>query len=314
MIPAYPKVAALGHRAVEDIFEGTVEVTEKIDGSQFAFGILDGELHYRSKGRQIPRHSVTESDLFYPVIQWVEQAAERGLVQEGFWYYGETLKKPKHSTLTYSRVPQNHFALFGCVDANDERAWFPHAGLRPIADTLECEVVDSFIQLEQWDAERIVAMIDEKITSQLGGVPMEGLVIKNLDKEYLYGPILFPIMTAKFVSDGFKEVHSRDWKNTNTGKGKWDVFQEQYNSEARWWKSVQHMAEDGNLLGEPKDIGQLMNRVQKDIGEECKEEILNFLWRQFGRDLMRHSVRGLPEWYKEQLALGNLTNLLDGQQ
>ena len=139
---------------------------------------------------------------------------------------------------------------------------------------------------------------------------MEGVVIKNLGKEYLYGPILFPIMTAKFVSDGFKEVHQRDWTKQNTGKGKWDVFQARFNNEARWMKSVQHMAEDGTLLGEPKDIGPLMNRVQKDIGEECKEEIQDFLWRQFGRDLMRHSTRGIPEWYKERLALGEINPLL----
>ena len=309
-VPAYPKVAALGHRAVADIWDGQVEVTEKIDGSQFAFGIVGGELCYRSKGRQIPRHSVQENDLFFPVIEWVESIAEQGGIEEGFWYYGETLKSPKHSTLKYDRIPRNHFALFACVDAEDERAWFPHRALYHISQTLDCDVAGYCMLLGSWDAEKIVAYIDEKHESMLGGVPMEGLVIKNLDKEYLYGPILWPIMTAKYVSDGFKEVHEKNWKMQNTGRGKWEVFMDQFNNEARWLKSAQHMAEDGQLLGEPKDIGQLMNRVQKDIGEECKEDIQEFLWKQFGRDLMRNSVRGLPEWYKQELALGNINPLL----
>ena len=177
-VPAYPKVAALGHRAVADIFDGKVEFSEKLDGSQFAFGIVGGELHYRSKGRQIPRNSVQENDLFYPVIRWVEDLADAGNIMEDHWFYGETLRKPKHSTLCYDRVPRNHFALFGVSTAWDAGAsWFPYKGLCIISDTLGCEVAQRLV-IEP-TAEAVLAWIDENHESQLGGTPMEGVAKRS---------------------------------------------------------------------------------------------------------------------------------------
>jgi hypothetical protein len=52
MIKAFPKIFAIGQDYIKDIFDGEVEVTEKIDGSQFVFGKLAGELYFRSKGKQ----------------------------------------------------------------------------------------------------------------------------------------------------------------------------------------------------------------------------------------------------------------------
>ena len=39
MIPAYPKIFSIGSPYVPNLFKGRVEVTEKIDGSQFTFGL-----------------------------------------------------------------------------------------------------------------------------------------------------------------------------------------------------------------------------------------------------------------------------------
>jgi hypothetical protein len=51
-INSYPTVYQLGHKAIKNIFDGEVVVEEKIDGSQFSFGRIDGELICRSKGKQ----------------------------------------------------------------------------------------------------------------------------------------------------------------------------------------------------------------------------------------------------------------------
>ena len=51
---SYPKVYALGHPATKDIFSGEVLVEEKIDGSQFSFGVIDGVLRTRSKSCEPP--------------------------------------------------------------------------------------------------------------------------------------------------------------------------------------------------------------------------------------------------------------------
>jgi len=54
-VPAYPKVGQLGHRAVATIFdEGSVEFSEKLDGSQFAFGIVGGGTPLPEQGSPDP--------------------------------------------------------------------------------------------------------------------------------------------------------------------------------------------------------------------------------------------------------------------
>ena len=37
-IPKYQKIRPLGHNEIANIFHGDVEITEKVDGSMYAFG------------------------------------------------------------------------------------------------------------------------------------------------------------------------------------------------------------------------------------------------------------------------------------
>ena len=116
---------------------------------------------------------------------------------------------------------------------------------------------------------------------------------------------IIPLMSAKYVSDKFKEKHQKDWKKENTGKGKWELFKENYRTEARWLKTIQHLRDDGKLDNSLKDIGNLIKEVKRDICEEEKENIKYFLWREFGEELLRKSVWGLPEFYKKYLMEGS---------
>src|SRR5277367_5153959 len=48
---SYPSIYNLGHRAIETLLNEPVYVEEKIDGSQFSFGVdFEGQLRVRSKG------------------------------------------------------------------------------------------------------------------------------------------------------------------------------------------------------------------------------------------------------------------------
>ena len=109
------------------------------------------------------------------------------------------------------------------------------------------------------------------------------------------------VMAGSVVSQPFQE------RNENTSRGGWDSFMAGYRTHARWGKAVQHLEEKGLLVGEARDIGPLVKEVHRDIQEECREEILAFLWQLFGKDLLRRSTAGLPEWYKGKL----LENLAD---
>lgn len=186
----YPKIWAIGTGAIQKIFDGPVFVEEKVDGSQFGFGLWNGELVVRSKGQVMP------------------------------------------------------------VEA-----------------------------LEKMFAQAVAHVV-------------------NFNQ-------VFPLMAGKFVSEAFKEVHRAGWKKEHTGKGRWETFVDGYRTEARWHKAIQHLREGGKLDGSPKDIGPLIKEIQKDVAEEERQTIMEFLWKEFGQEVLRKAIAGFPEWYKEQLLAGS---------
>lgn len=126
------------------------------------------------------------------------------------------------------------------------------------------------------------------------------MVVKNYHKPFLLGGQPIPIMAGKFVSEAFKEVHKREWKDKTT-KGGWELLINSYKTEARWQKAVQHLRDDGVLENSPRDIGGLIKSIQTDIVEEEKENIKEDLWKLYHKDILRATISRFPEWYKEYL-------------
>jgi hypothetical protein len=116
MIHSYPSVYAIGHKAIEGLFNGPVLVEEKIDGSQFSFGIVDGELQCRSKGKLLVLDA--PEALFERAVAQV--VARQHLLRPDWIYRGEYLSKPKHNTLAYGRVPRDNIIIFDISSANEE--------------------------------------------------------------------------------------------------------------------------------------------------------------------------------------------------
>lgn len=112
MIPSFPKIFAIGTNYIRDIFLDPVEITEKIDGSQFAFGKINGDVHIRSKSAKI--YTDNPDKMFADGVDYVMSIQD--LLPEGMVFYTEYLKKPKHNTLVYGRIPKNHLMLFGVMD------------------------------------------------------------------------------------------------------------------------------------------------------------------------------------------------------
>ena len=109
MIGAFPKIFAIGSDYICDIFKEEVEITEKVDGSQFCFGKLDGETFMRSKGKQ--QFVESPDKMFKEGVDYIWSIQER--IPEGMAFYCEYLKKPKHNVLAYDRVPKNNLILSG---------------------------------------------------------------------------------------------------------------------------------------------------------------------------------------------------------
>ena len=111
-IHSFPKIFNLGDSAIGHLFEGPVEITEKVDGSQFSFGVFDGEIRVRSKGREFDVNA--PDGLFVRACATVIRLAP-GL-HDGWTYRGECVQKPKHNVLTYDRSPEGGIILFDIAD------------------------------------------------------------------------------------------------------------------------------------------------------------------------------------------------------
>ena len=295
---AFPKIFTMGTRHVASIFDEEVEVTEKVDGSQFAFGKIDNEIVMRSKGKIIVPDAPEK--MFQSAVDFV-QSIDKDRLPEGVVFYCEYLNKPKHNTLKYDRIPLNGLILFGIYDVRLDTMFSYYENLIHWATYLCIEPVP-LIYTGKTSAQDVTKMIDRE--SVLGGCKVEGVVVKNY-KDTIIADQVLPVQTAKYVSDAFKEVH-RGWKKEHSGKGKWETFADGYRTNARWEKAIQHLAEANTLQGEPQDIGPLIKEIQRDIIEESKDEIMEYMWKTFSAELLRKSVAGFPEWYKDRLATSTI--------
>ncbi|MEM2973344.1 MAG: RNA ligase family protein, partial [Candidatus Caldarchaeum sp.] len=244
-IPEYPKILPLGHKVLANLLLGPVVVQEKVDGSQFSFGVnCEGELCMRSKNQTIYPESTNE--LFRPAVTHVVNLYRDGAFSdlEGFIFRAETLYKPQHNTLRYDRVPKGNLMLFD-VQSDGEFLSRSPDDLRDFAEWLDIECVPT----ECYDGADVTEQFLEEYlerASVLGGQTVEGLVIKNYDQLNPYSYHFAPLM-GKHVSERFKEVHRSAWARTNPKRN--DVLLrlgEELRTEARWEKAIQHMAERGD--------------------------------------------------------------------
>ena len=307
-IRRWSKIWTLGDRYTTGIFDGPVSITEKIDGSQFNFGVHpEHGLMFLTKGSSC--HIGDGNKLFAPAMDHVASVVDK--LTPGWTYHGETLANPRHNTLAYDRVPKGHIALYGVTKAdgsqivNHSPCNLFQGDLTGIANSLGIDIVPELFEgvVDPNDIQELLqSWLDS--TSYLGKEHIEGVVIKNYAKEQFVGGQLLPLMQAKFVSEKFKEKHKVAWPNNN--KSPLMMIGEVVRTEARWNKAIQRLKENGTYEGNPRDIGELMKILHTDLEEEDKEDIKERLWKAFSKDIKRAATRNFPEAYKWYLATGVL--------
>jgi hypothetical protein len=287
---SYPKVYGFGHKCVASVFDGSFTVQEKIDGSQFSFGKFDGEVKVRSRGKVFPIEAPEK--MFQEACDTVMGLTD--ILRDGWTYRGEYLKSPSHNTLHYDRIPRNHIMLFDVETSLCD--FLSPEELEKEGDRLGLEVVPRFPVAYIRSVADIETLMEQD--SVLGGQKIEGIVVKNYERFAPDGKVLM----AKHVSEAFKEIHNTSWKAKHPGQND-IIFRliDRYRTPARWQKAVQHLAEAGTLLGEPKDIGPLMKEVGTDVFAECQEEVREILFKWAWPKISRGITGGLPEWYKGEL-------------
>jgi hypothetical protein len=269
-IGGFPKIFTIGQKYILDIFKGEVEVTEKIDGSQFNFGKTDGIVHMRSKNAIVHRGAEGMFRLAAKHVYNIESMLPKDTI-----YHCEYLMKPKHNVLKYNQVPPNNLICFGVSHPDGTF----RKDYERLASALDLWSVPVLFQGKIDSIEKIKNFLE--LESVLGGTPIEGIVVKNYEVPVILGGKIYDIMCGKYVSEGFKE---------------------KYRTEARWAKGVQIVREFGKLEDSPRDIGEIIKTIHDDITDECEDEFKEALWKIYRGKLLRRSTAGFPEWYKDKLA------------
>lgn len=289
----YPSIYNFGHRMVIGLLQEPVYVQEKVDGSQFSFGLDEsGNVLTRSKGAEV--FLETTDKLFKGAVEYVHSIKDK--LTPGYTYRGEVLCRPKHNTLAYDRVPLHNVVLFD-INVGEEQ-YMKYSDLIVEAKRLDFEVVPLLYSGIVDSANALRAFLET--VSFLGGQKIEGVVVKPIGYGQ-FGPDHKALM-GKFVSEAFKEIHGGEWRKNNPTQN--DIIEKlalQYKTPARWDKSVQHLRDAGQLTDSPQDIGKLMKEVNVDVLKECEEEIRAELFKQAWPKIARIITAGLPEWYKNEL-------------
>ena len=289
----YGKVHTLGHKDVRNIFDYPVVVQEKVDGSRFTFGVLDGELKCWSGSRH-NELSLDEYSMFSPAIIHVKALHARNILAIDTVYYCEFLAKPKHNKNAYARVPRNNLVLFDVYNVAAMRWVASRVCLADVAMGLDIDVAPELFVGKIHSPAQIDAMLN--IESYLGKAKIEGVVCKRYE-----GP---QIIRAKYVSNDFKEIAGRRDRPRVDLDIITDIAQE-LATDNRFMKAYQAVRDQGRIGQVADDIPRIIKALGIDLGAECQEYVAGRLMAWGWKKVQREVSRKLPDWYKAKLAEDN---------
>jgi len=300
IIRRYPKVKNLGDRALKHLFDGEIELSSKLDGSNwriyldknnlFELGTHNQEGVEMLKARiEMTKQNRGKHDMFDLAIEQSEKLIPKlkKIIQkynlDNITLYTEYLRTETHGAIHYSRIPKNHLYLFGTISVKDgiERN-LKTKGLIKLANYLDIEPVNILFEGEIHNPEDLEKYLNTD--SVLGGTKIEGIVIKNYNQTYpidllsTQAYVGFPLM-GKLVSDKFREVQDKSWKKQKIPVE--DKIAEMYLTEARFTKAIQHLKEEGKITYEKKDLGVLIPEFINDLLSEEKETIEKMIADEF---------------------------------
>lgn len=287
-LPSYGSPRQFGDRYLRDLLADPYVVQEKIDGSQFSFGRVNGEVLFRSRNHMLTLETCAAQ--FRPTLTHLTAVAD--LIPEGFIFRGEAMSKTRHNKLNYSRLPSGFVVLY---DVENAGAYLAHEDLAAWSDRLGVTAVQQLWTGEPgeaFDMERVTAFLNGE--SQLGGTP-EGVVVKNYARRD-HGKV----MMGKIVGSHFKEVKP---VVRTQGPSRVEQVIAAYSTAARYDKIVQHLREADELDGSMRDIPKLMRELNRDLDSEKEAEAMkDLLYGLFRKEILSGVSKGLPAYYAGVLA------------
>lgn len=306
---SYPKIPAFGYDGTEDILDGYVTITPKIDGSNVQIWLGDGVYHC---GRR--NDWLSESDKgFAPFLdfarkRWESSTFLKSAADRDNWLviFGEfsnnqnKLKYNLKSPIIVFDVAETSVDDDGAMHFD----FYDYEAMKAVADQADLDYTFAAYQGEGSALGDVQNIIDTYLNqpSILGGVMEEGVVVKSYGRKTRYGRPYF----AKLVTAEYSERNATKTKPTrlSTGIGEWAVAE--FFNKARLLKAVQKIKEDGTWVEEStkKNIGKLIGVVTKDIHDEHYEEIAakaaQVAWKEVNVMVAKQIAPTLDQLVKDQ--------------
>jgi hypothetical protein len=301
---SYPKIASLGSKGFEEIFNVPVFIQEKLDGSNVSIHKINGKICLASRSQWIDNKSPENSGMFKLFVKWAEDNKELlKYIPESASLWGEFCNN--HNVLKYEA--KHPFVLFDIsikpVVAFSGNDFGIREFLNPItwASKFDIKFFSTFFNIP-YDKEQIILLNTQKeflsflnLPSILGG-RREGIVLKNYTNLNRFMQPLF----CKVVNEEFKEKASKGHPDFNKPDIESELATNLYLS-ARLTKAIQRLQEENRYQGSPKDIGALIGLVCRDIHDEEKENIKEILFKYHWKQIARMITAKIPNDYKQRL-------------
>lgn len=256
--PKYTKIKALGHDENKDIFlnpDDLIVIEEKIDGGNFRFSVIEGELVLGSRTQVLDEKLQGEKNwkrCCDYIRERLKQNPTAKVAMEGLVFYGELCRR---HTIGYDFGNMPPFIGFDIFDLRTGR-FLDHEIAKQLFNALGIDFVPVIKVVK---AKTIKEVTDKDVPkSEYYDGKAEGIVFKNYDKQ-IFG---------KYVRERFKEDNKRVWGGTpkyeETDSGK---IMARYCTNARIEKIAYKLRDEGHKL----DM-TLMKHLPKLVYEDIVEE------------------------------------------
>lgn len=306
--------AAAGYGSIDNILKmpspftltDTFHLQEKIDGSQFRFGVFkkhveggeDAETELRCWSRNNRIDITNPCKMFVVAVETAKRLYLDEKLPGGYTFCAEAMAAKRHNILEYERAPLTGMVLFdvyndsqGCYSCPDAvLAWGEALGLEV------APYKGSFRPGETIDAESLIASA-KAARSVLGGGPVEGFVLKAATQLNNKSGSLFRL---KVINPAFSETKVTKRTESPQALQYFNVGQAMA-TPIRWEKAMTRLAEEGTLKLVNADIPLLIREVIADVEKEELDVVKALLWASARKKVLAGAVDGLAAWYQGRL-------------
>lgn len=262
----YMSVVRMGHKTTENVLQpgDPIIIQEKLDGANGSFKLEEGKVFAFSRNERL-----TEQNNLQGFYEWT-QTLDADLLRSDVVYFGEWLTKHK---INYGDLTKQFF-LFDLYDIEKEK-YMHVTEVKKEAERLGLRLIPIFYEGEYQSLEHLESFIGQ---TALGVKKGEGIVVKNVDYQDVYGKQLF----VKLVIDAFKEVQRiKKPKDPNFQSAEIEAVKSVLTT-ARVEKWIYKLIDEGLLQADVslQDMGlilkQLTPRIVEDIVQEEGEQMASF--------------------------------------